>query len=36
MHGAGSGQSRRDWPLIKDDVECKMKEQCGELLTYEI
>lgn len=26
--------SREDvWHLIKDDVECKMKEQCGEMLT---
>ena len=30
------GSREEVWPLIKDDVECKMKEQCGELLTYEI
>ncbi len=30
------GTREEIWHLIKDDVECKMKEQCGELLTYEI
>ncbi len=30
------GTREEIWHLIKDDVECKMKEQCGELLTYEV
>ncbi len=24
------------WPLIKDELECKMKEQCGREIAYEI
>jgi len=24
------------WPLIKDDIECKMKEQCGGEMAYEL
>lgn len=27
------GSQEDIWHLIKDDVECKMKEQCGEILT---
>jgi len=29
------GTTEEIWHLIKDDVECKKKEQCGELLAYE-
>lgn len=30
------GTQEETWDLIKDDVQCKMKEQCGEYITYEI
>ncbi len=30
------GTPDKIWPLIKDDLECKMKEQCGREVAYEI
>ncbi|MBC7074550.1 MAG: ATP-binding cassette domain-containing protein [Syntrophomonadaceae bacterium] len=31
-----SGAPHKIWPLIKDDIECKMKEQCRGEMAYEL